>query len=158
MPKFGFGKVQKKLYDLGLRRHVDEMLPYKPVRDSWKGTLEWADKRVSWVQVTAGKQLKLLFLRVWSEYTGTSVFKIIQSAGVGTAVGSAPNGVIDYPMLEAAGAEVIGPVPLESPVHVLEGSISFEIQDPTPAEAAGNQFSVTWWGVEEVAPRPRTVR
>lgn len=154
---FGFDKYQKKLYDLGIRRFVDEMLPYKVVRDAWKGTLNEDNKQISQYNVTPGKQLKILFLRVWSEYTGTSVIKIIQGS-LGTEVGSAPAGVIDYPMLEAAGAEVIGPVPLDHPVHVLEGSVSFEVQDPSSAAAGGNQISLVWWGVEEVSPRPRTIR
>ena len=157
MGEFGLDKVLNKRYDLGLRKYVDEMLPYKVVRDAWKGTLDVDNKQVSQYNVTAGKQLKILFLRAWSEYDGTSVFKIIQTS-VGGEVGSAPAGTIDYPMLEAKGAEVIGPVPLDSPVHVLEGSVSFEVQDPTSALAAGSKFGLVWWGVEEVSPRPRTVR
>ncbi|GAI98867.1 unnamed protein product, partial [marine sediment metagenome] len=61
MGEFGFDKHQKKLYDLGLRKYVDEMLPYKVVRDAWKGTLDADNKQVSQYNVTAGKQLKILF-------------------------------------------------------------------------------------------------
>ena len=155
MPGFGFAKVQRKLYDLGLRKYVDEALPYKVVRGSWKGTLEADGMEVLKHTVASGKQLKLLFLRVWSEYTGTTVFKITQANG---SVGSAPDGTVDYPMLEAAGSEVIGPVPLESPIHVLEGDVTVSIQEPTSAEAGASKFGVAFWGVEETSPRPRTVK
>jgi len=155
MPGFGFTKVQKKLYDLGLRKYVDEALPYKVVRGSWMGTLEADGMEVLKHTVAPGKQLKLLFLRVWSEYAGTTVFRIEQANG---DVGSAPDGTVDCPMLEAAGSEVIGPVPLESPIHVLEGDVTISIQEPTSAAAGGSKFGVAWWGVEETSPRPRTVK
>jgi len=151
MPRFGFDKIQKKLYDLGLGRHVDEILPYKVVRGAWKGTLDEDNKVITGALVEAGKQLKLLFLRVWSEYTGTTVFKFTQAAQEGD-LGSAPAGTFDYPMLEGAGAEVIGPVPLESPIHVIEGSWTVTIQDPDSATAGGSKFGIAWWGVEETAP------
>jgi len=146
MPPFGYEKVQKKLFDLGLRRHVDELLPYKVVRGTWKGTLDEDNKVVGGGLVPDGKQLKILFLRVWSEYTGTTVFKFVQLTSPDFP-GAAPEGVFDYPMLEAAGAEVIGPVPLNSPIHVVEGSWQIIIQDPTSAEAGASKFGVAWWGV-----------
>ena len=148
MPSFGYEKVQKKLYDPGLRRHVDEVLPYRVVRGAWKGTLDEDNKVVGGGLVEEGKQLKILFLRVWSEYTGTTVFKFVQLTSPDFP-GAAPEGVFDYPMLEAAGAEVVGPVPLNSPIHVVEGSWQIIIQDPTSAEAGASKFGVVWWGVED---------
>jgi len=136
----------KKLYDLGKREYVDEKLPYKVVRGAWKGTLDVANKVVSNYVVEAGKQLKILFLRVWTEYSGGATFKITQTAQTGD-LGSAPSGTVDYPFLEAAGAEVIGPVPLNSPIHVLEGSIDFIIQDPLPSQSTTNKFGLVWWGI-----------
>ena len=155
MTEFGFQKVQNKKFDLGLMRHVDELLPYKVVRDTFKGTLEWDDRVLTGYTVPAGKQLKILFLRVWSEYTGSTVVVITQ-VGVSAGIGNAPAGIIDYPMLESAGAEVIGPVPLDSPIHVIEGSFYIHVQDPDSAPAGDNQISVTWWGVEDTAPETST--
>ena len=148
MPSFGYEKVQKKLYDPGLRRHVDEVLPYRVVRGAWKGTLDEDNKVVGGGLVEEGKQLKILFLRVWSEYAGTTVFKFVQLTSPDFP-GAAPEGVFDYPMLEAAGAEVIGPVPLNSPIHVVEGSWQIRIDEPTSAEAGASKFGVAWWGVED---------
>ena len=148
MPSFGYEKVQKKLYDPGLRRHVDEVLPYRVVRGAWKGTLDEDNKVVGGGLVEEGKQLKILFLRVWSEYAGTTVFKFVQLTSPDFP-GAAPEGDFDYPMLEAAGAEVVGPVPLNSPIHVVEGSWQIIIQDPTSAEAGASKFGVVWWGVED---------
>jgi len=66
-------------------------------------------------------------------------------------VGSAPVGLVgsayrDYPMLEAAGAEVLRGS-LKDPVHVLEGSIDFGIMD-TPTPATGSRYGIVWWGVQ----------
>jgi len=154
MPEMGgYEKEVKKFYNLGTKRYNDEVLPYSVVRGSWKGTLQVADQQVGYFEVPAGTQLKILFLRVWTEHTGGAVFKIVQSNPMSgdtyPQVGSAPPGVVDYPMLASAGEEVIGPVPLTSPIHVLEGSVSFIIDDPDPATAGGDQFGIAWWGVVE---------
>ena len=147
MPELGYGKSVRKLYDLGRKEYITEYLPYDVKRDAWMGTLTQDNLVVTGGLVTAGKQLKLLFLRCWSEYTGTTIFKITQT-NVGGEVGSAPEGVVDYVMLEAAGAEVLGPVDIKRPIHVLEGSWTIQIVEPTSVAAGASKFGVAWWGVE----------
>jgi len=147
----GYRKSARKLYDLGRKEYVTEYLPYSVKRDAWMGTLTQDNLTVTGGQVTAGKQLKLLFLRVWSEYTGTTVFKITQT-NIGGEVGSAPEGVVDYIMLEAAGEVVHGPVDIKRPIHILEGSWVIQIVEPKSADAGGSKFGVAWWGVVDNPP------
>jgi len=108
--------------------------------------------------VPTGQQLKILFLRVWTQDTGGAIFSIVQTNPTATGqtgdveaypvVGSVPEGVRDYPMLEAAGAEVLHGS-LKDPIHVLEGSIEFRIHGPITAD--GDKYGVAWWGVEKSA-------
>jgi len=142
--------VMKKVKDLGLKREVFEALPYAVVRGAWEGSLETPlgpgeYKTVLTHIVPAGKQLKILFLRVFTQESGGARFAIVQS---GTSVGSAPEGVVDYPMLEAAGSEVLRGS-LKKPVHVVEGSVDFRILGPTPSPATGARYGIVFWGVEE---------
>jgi hypothetical protein len=150
--------TMRKLKDLGLKREVFEALPYAVVRGAWEGSLETglAEGEYATVMshvVPAGRQLKILFLRVWTQNTTGAIFSIVQATPEKgepgyPVVGSAPEGVVDYPMLEAAGAEVLRGS-LKDPVHVLEGSIDFRILGPvTPS---GARYGVVYWGVEEVA-------
>jgi len=144
--------------DLGLEREVMDSLPYAVVRGTWEGSFQNANVTATLLNhiVPAGHQLKILFLRIWSQAGAGAVFSIVQTnptvAGqTGTVegfpvVGHAPAGNIDFPMLEAAGAEVLRGG-LRDPVHVTEGSVDFRILNtPTPATLA--RFNITWWGVE----------
>lgn len=112
--------------------------------------------------VPHGQQLKLLFLRVSTTDAGGASFSIRQTnpSAVGQTgtveafpvVGSVPpyvagTTVRDYPMLEAAGAEVLHGS-LRQPIHVFEGSIDFILNGAQVGPSA-NRYSVTWWGVEE---------
>ncbi|GAH80747.1 unnamed protein product [marine sediment metagenome] len=38
---------------------------------------------------------------------------------------------------------------LVDPIHVLEGSINFNVLD-TPDLATGSHYGITWWGVQKV--------
>ena len=88
-------------------------------------------------------------------------FSIIQSnpaaaGATGTieafpVVGSVPEGAVDYPMLEAAGCEVLRGG-LEDPVHVLEGSINFNIIHKYPAGTplTGDRIGIAYWGFEKI--------
>ena len=154
--------IMRKVKDLGLKREVFESLPYAVVRGAWEGsfTTPLADgeyKTVLTHIVPAGKQLKILFLRVWTQESTGARFSIVQTNPTGTGqtgdveaypvVGSAPEGVVDYPMLEAAGAEVLRGS-LKDPVHVVEGSVDFRILGPTPSPATGSKYGIVYWGVE----------
>lgn len=153
----------KKVKDLGLKREVMEALPYKVVGGAWEGSLTsplstGEYKTVLNHVVPAGKQLKLLFLRVWTQESGGARFAIVQTNPTAAGqtgdveaypvVGSVPEGVRDYPMLEAAGAEVLHGS-LRDPIHVFEGSLEFRILGATPSPATASYYGVVWWGVEE---------
>jgi len=153
----------KKVKDLGLQREVMEALPYAVVGGAWEGSFETSlakdeYKTVLNHVVPTGQQLKILFLRVWTQDTGGAIFSIVQTNPTATGqtgdveaypvVGSVPEGVRDYPMLEAAGAEVLHGS-LKDPIHVLEGSIEFRIHGPITAD--GDKYGVAWWGVEKSA-------
>jgi len=147
------------LKDLGLQRRVYKALPYAVVGGAWEGSFTSATDLYTARNhvVPAGKQLKILFLRVWTQNSNGAVFSIVQSNPTGTGqtgsveaypvVGSVPSGVRDYPMLEAAGAEVLRGS-LEDPVHVCEGSITFNILYVN-APLDESRYSITWWGVEK---------
>jgi hypothetical protein len=154
--------VLKKIKDLGLQREVTEALPYAVVGGAWEGSLDSSlaanqYKTVLSHVVPAGKQLKILFLRVWTQASNGARFSIVQTNPTTTGqtgtieaypvVGSVPSGVRDYPMLEAAGAEVLHGS-LKDPIHVLEGSIDFRILGP--ATASGSRYGIVYWGVEKV--------
>ena len=141
--------------DLGLQREVVDALPYAVVGGTWMGSFNVAitdpNAYASILNhlVPAGQQLKLLFLRIWSQNENGAKFAIVQT-NIGGEVGSVPSGVRDYPMLEAAGAEVLRGG-LRDPVHVFEGSIEFRILGPVPA--TGDRYAISWWGVEKT-PEP----
>jgi len=180
-------QVNKKLLkDIGLQREVEEALPYAVVGEAWEGSFIAQPMNdnlfftpLNYV-VPAGHQLKILFLRVWTQETTGARFAIVQTnpalgALVGAAaaypvVGSVPPGtppivvppsaistVRDYPMLEAAGAEILHGS-LVDPIHVLEGSIDFNILALWPGgDANGNftdaRYGIAWWGVIKI-PEP----
>jgi len=147
-------KIKKLVKDLGLKKEVMEALPYAVVGDAWEGsfTENYDEYTVSSFEVPAGKQLKILFMRIWTQDPNGAIFSIVQtnptSGKTYPQVGSVPSGVRDYPMLEAAGAEVIGPQPLNAPIHVLEGSVDFKI---LYARASPYRHGLVWWGVIEDA-------
>jgi len=153
-----------KIKDIGLDKEVFDALPYHVVAGEWEGSLTnpiGADAYYTVLNhiVPAGLQLKILFLRVWTQEAGGARFRIYQTnpaaaGATGTVeaypvVGSVPSGVRDYPMLEAAGAEVLRGG-LRTPVHVLEGSIIFDILGATPVPATGGRYGIVWWGVQRV--------
>jgi len=149
----------KKLKDLGLQREVMEALPYAIVRGAWEGSFPatGASFQVMNHIVPTGHQLKILFLRVWTQSVNGAKFSIVQSTpSVGEpgypVVGSAPAGVVDYPMLESAGSEALHGN-LEQPVHVVEGSVSFNVLYVDPP-LVGAKYGIVWWGVEKIPEPP----
>lgn len=151
-----------KLKDLGLQREVMEALPYAVVGGAYEGSLSEEIATDSYKTllnhvVPTGKQLKILFLRVWTSDSGGARFSIYQTNPTATGqtgsteaypvVGSVPSGTRDYPYLEAAGAEVLRGS-LKDPVHVLEGSIEFRLLG-YKAGPSSNRYGIAWWGVEK---------
>jgi len=157
--------TKQKLKDLGLDREVFNALPYAVVRGAFEGSFQSPlasqdNFRTVLIHIVpTGQQLKILFLRVWTQEAGGAIFSIVQTnpTAVGATgaveafpvVGSVPAGVVDYPMLEEAGAEVLHGS-LVDPIHVLEGSIDFRIIGPTPDPATGSKYGFVWWGVQEI--------
>ena len=152
----------KKYKDLGLKREVTESLPYAVVGNAWEGSLISTIATDSYKTlinhiVPAGKQLKVLFLRVWTTDSSGARFSIVQTNPTATGqtggveaypvVGSVPSGTRDYPMLEAAGSEVLHG-DLTRPIHVLEGSVDFRLLG-YKAGPTSNRYGIVWWGVEE---------
>ena len=153
-----------KVKDLGLQREVFEALPYAVVGGAWSGSFETPlakdeHRTVLSHVVPAGKQLKILFLRVSTQESGGAKFSIVQTnptakgqTGIVEAypvVGSVPSDVRDYPMLEAAGAEVLHGN-LKQPIHVLEGSVDFRIIGATPTPATPAKYAIVWWGCQKI--------
>lgn len=155
--------TKKLMKDIGLQREVEEALPYAVVGQTYQGSFTaQTDLYTALIHIVpTGKQLKMLFLRIWTQEPGGAIFQIVQTNPTATGqtgtteaypvVGSVPSGTRDYPMLEAAGAEVLRGG-LETPVHVLEGSINFNVLY-TPATATGSRYSITYWGVQKI-PEP----
>ena len=147
MPEvFGLLDEMPKYYDLGQKKYREQQLPYAVVRGAWKGTFQanQNDAIILNHVVPAGQQLKLLFMRCWTEHPGGASFRVRSTAQAGD-VGSAPHGNIDYPFVEAAGQDLVAG-DLVGPVHVLEGSVDWMIQHAYAA--GGNYYSIVWWGVE----------
>ena len=155
--------VLLKKKDLGLQREVLDALPYAVVRGAWEGSFTALTDLYTALShiIPAGQQLKILFLRVWTQNADGAKFSIVQTnpsatGATGTVeahpvVGNAPAGNVDYPMLEAAGCEVLRGS-LEDPVHVVEGSINFNIiyKYPAGTPLTGDRTSITYWGVEKI--------
>jgi len=154
--------TKQMVKDLGLQREVLDALPYAVVGGTWMGSFDVAIPAPNWRSllnhvVPAGQQLKMLFLRIWTQSEQGAKFVIVQTnptalgqTGAVEAfpvVGSVPSGVRDYPMLEAAGCEVLRGG-LRDPVHVFEGSIEFRILGHI--NATGDRYAVSWWGVEKI--------
>ena len=160
--------ILNKLKDLGLNRQVLDALPTAVVGGAFEGSI-WSNILTGnfWTLlnhiVPNGQQLKLLFLRVSTTDANGATFAIVQrnpaTAGLtGTVeafpvVGSVPpytagaTAVRDYPMLEAAGAEVLHGS-LRDPIHVFEGSVDFRLLG-FQVGASTNRYSLVWWGCEE---------
>ena len=168
-------QFSKKLYkDIGLQREVEDALPYAVVGGAWEGSFEnqpmFGDNYYIALNhiVPAGQQLKVLFLRVWTQASGGARYCVYQTNPVAAGatgaveaypvVGNVPQGARDYPMLEEAGSEVLTGSLIE-PVHVLEGSVEFRVLALWPGGDAnvaftGSRYGIVWWGVEKV-PEPK---
>ncbi len=158
--QFNLGFVK----DEGLKREVMDVLPYANVGGAYDGSLVTvgvalnANLTLLNHIVPAGHQLKILFIRVATTDAGGAEFRIVQTnptalGQTGTVeafpvVNAVPSGVRDYPMLEAAGAEVLHGG-LRDPVLVLEGSIDFQLMGFQPV-AGANKYILTWSGFEDL--------
>lgn len=163
--------TKELIKDIGLQREVEKAYPYAVVGGSWWGSFNSPVNVNAYYTallhiVPAHHQLKVLYLRVWTQESGGAKFQIFQTnptaaGATGTVeafpvVGNVPAGARDYPMLEDAGCEVLRGG-LETPVHVLEGSIEFRIMGPTALPATGEKYGITFWGVQKNSEPTRPV-
>jgi hypothetical protein len=149
-----------QLKDLGLQREVMKALPYAVVGGAWESSFTAISDKYTALNhiIPHGQQLKILFLRVWTQEARGAKFSIEQTNPTATGqtgtvegypvVDSVPDGVRDYPMLEAAGCETLRGS-LEDPIHVLEGSVDFNVLFVT-APLTGARYGIVWWGVEKI--------
>lgn len=160
----------KKFYkDLGDQSEKMDALPYAVVGGAWEGsfTSPLAHEALRTVLnhiVPHGRQLKILFMRVWTEESSGAKFRVFQSNPVaagatGTVeaypvLDATPSGARDYPFLESPGAEMAHGS-LIDPIHVLEGSITFDIVGYTPSPATGSRYGFVWWGVQKDPEKDR---
>ena len=159
MGEFELVEIERMWYDKGKKQLIKDFLPYGDiVKGAGKATYQSSgDKHLASILIPGGQQLKLLFLRVWTQEPTGATFEIQQTWQPGDLGSSPPGGIhhpppgvtsafIDYPMLESPGAEVLGPEPLEHPIHVLEGSVDLWIQN---AKASPYYYGWAYWGVVE---------
>ena len=157
MPEEEIFEIERMYYDKGKKQLIKDFLPYGDiVKGAGKATYQTSgDKHLASILIPGGHQLKLLFLRVWTQTPTGAIFEIQQTAQPGDLGASPPGGIHhptvasafrDYPMLEAAGAEILGPQPLDAPIHVLEGSVDLYIQN---AVASPYYYGWAYWGVVE---------
>ena len=164
-------EIRVLVKDPGIRDYVEDSYPTKIVGGVWEGSFDAT--RDTYVAlnhiVPTGHQLKLLFLRIYTQEAGGARFSILETnpsaiGNTGTVeaypvVGSVPpfapiaggavtTEVRDRPFLEAAGAEVLRGG-LRDPIHVFEGSIDFRIHD-TPAVATGARYGLVWAGLQDL--------
>lgn len=146
--------------DIGLKKEVEMYLPTAVVGGAYLGSISNAMGVGEYSTilnhvVPAGRQLKMLFLRICSSNSNGAVFSIYQTnptaAGQTGAVeaypvvGSVPSGYRDYPAV-MANRELVTHGRVEMPIHVLEGSVEFRLHGPLPNNGA--MYSLSWWGVE----------
>jgi hypothetical protein len=155
----GFQKYQAILKNLGDKNFEFERLPYGNMRrGTFKGSFESSGQQILDRHVVpAGQQLKLLFMRWWTENTDGCNFEIVQTnpTAVGQTgnveafpvLGSVPAGTVDLPMLPNAG-QTVAWGGLKEPLHVFEGSVDFILQNVDPAQAGGSRYGLAWWGIE----------
>lgn len=152
--------LQKK--DLGTQRMVMDALPYKVVGSTYDGSFQTpvllnAFRIALNHIVPAGKQLKIMFLRVSAGEASQWAIRQSNPTAIGQTgaveafpvVGSVPSGFRDRIRLTAANVPLTDRGQFAQPVHVLEGSIDFMIMGPTPVQVSGNRYTLAWWGVQQ---------
>lgn len=158
-------QYMQMLKDPGRENQAQDAYPTKLVGGTWEGSFD--AQQTTFVAlnhiVPAGQQLKLLFLRVYTQEATGARFSILQTnpaaaGATGTVeafpvVGSVPphqngqNAVRDRPFLEAPGSETLRGG-LRDPVNVFEGSIDFRIHN-SPTPATGARYCISWFGLQD---------
>ena len=142
----GYQKIVAKKYNKAFGEFEDARLPNANVRYAGKHVCTYEEMQAGGftfvtVTVTSGRQLKLLFLRYWTKGEVDAQFVITQTGGTDHGL---PEGDVDFPMVHGPDEKVIGPTSLEKPIHILEGEVTFGVQDPMD----GVEYGLALWGDE----------
>ncbi|GAI41189.1 unnamed protein product, partial [marine sediment metagenome] len=129
----GYTKSVKKLYNKGFHEFEDERIPNANVRFSEKFTVT-EDGTLTTITIPAGQQLRLIYLNWWC-LEGTAILVITQAGG--TAHGL-PDGQVD-----AIPSDAQKHGTYKNPIHILEGTVTFEIQG---VGYEGAEVGLSVWG------------
>lgn len=140
----GYTKVVHKLYNKAYYEFEDDRIPNANVRFSEKVTVTAAEagaygKVITVIVIPAGQQLRLMYLNFWTKDPENPGQLIITQAG-GTAH-ALPEGQVDAIMVPALGRFTLQGS-LKKPIHILEGTVTFQLQNPT----AGEEYGISFWG------------
>ena len=147
----GYTKVVHKKYNKAFYEFEDARIPNANVRFSAKvegtvpgyGEPEPTSQTIVTITIPAGQQLRLLYLNFWSKDTDHPGQLVITQTG-GTAH-ALPAGQVDalmVPALPNAGNPLVLKGTYENPIHILEGTVTFALQLPTP----GVEYGLSFWG------------
>ncbi|OYD16948.1 hypothetical protein CH330_01380 [candidate division WOR-3 bacterium JGI_Cruoil_03_51_56] len=129
----GYTKVVQKEYNKAFHEFQDARISNANVRFS--GDIEVnKDGTITTVIVPAGQQLRLVYLNFWLK-EGTGKLIITQTGGTSHLLPAGQVDCLDNPTRILAN--------LKDPIHVLEGTVTFKIEDVAYEGAIG---SLSFWG------------
>lgn len=138
----GYTKVVHKKYNKAFDEFEDERISNANVRFSEKVTGAYgavAGQDVTTITVPAGLQLRLIYLNFWCKDPDEYAQLVIEQTG-GTSHGL-PDGQVDA-IMASKGVPYTKLGTLENPVHILEGTVKFTIQNPKE----GAEYGLSIWG------------
>ena len=146
----GYTKVVHKLYNKAYHEFEDERLPNANVRFSEKHVCTAQEAGAYGFIFTelikpAEDQLRLIYLNFWSKDPDNPAQLIIDQAGGTSRL--LPEGQVDaimVPPLGTAGNPCILKGTYKNPIHILEGTITFRVQNPVD----GVEYGLSIWGDE----------
>ena len=146
----GYTKIVRKKYNKAFYEFEDERIPNANVRGSEKvigsgtgpyGTDPVASQTIITITIPAGQQLRLMYLNFWSKDELNDAQLVIEQAG-GTSHGL-PAGQVDALMIpHNARVPLVLKGTYVDPVHILEGTVTFKLQNPT----VGAEYGLSIWG------------
>jgi len=145
----GYTKTVKKLYNKAFHEFEDERISNANVRFSTKHTVTPEEAGaygalLTTITIPAGQQLRLIYLNFWSkDPDNPGQLVIAQTGGTSHAL---PDGQVDAIMVPPVGDSSKNPHvmlgTLKDPIHILEGTVTFTLQNPT----AGVEYGLSFWG------------
>ncbi|MBA7493682.1 hypothetical protein ES702_04244 [subsurface metagenome] len=145
----GYTKVVQKEYNKAFHEFQDARISNANVRFSTKHVVTAQEAGaygaiLTTITIPDGQQLRLIYLNFWSkdpENPGQLV--IAQTGGTSHAL---PDGQVDAIMVPPVGSPGKNPHVMlgtsKDPIHILEGTVTFTLQNPT----AGVEYGLSFWG------------